>query len=141
MLDPKTSAYTQQSLYSRLGGYDVIAAFIHDLMPRLRTDPVLAVYWKGISDDSAHKGDQLTINFICAAFEGPVHYSGRDMKTAHKGMGITEAEWGIFLPHVAAALDSVGVAAREKAEFLEITASLKWDIVDVPNPDSPIVAA
>ena len=139
MLDPEKSAYTQQSLYSRLGGYDMIAAFIHDLMPRLRTDPVLAVYWKGISDDSAQKGDQLAINFICEALEGPVHYSGRDMKTAHKGMGITEAEWEDFLSHVAATLDSVGVAAREKAEFLEITAGLKWDIVDVPNPDSLVV--
>lgn len=141
MLDPEKSAYTQQSLYSRLGGYEVIAAFIHDLMPRLRTDPVLAVYWKGISDDSAQKGDQLAINFICAALDGPVYYSGRDMKTAHKGMGITEAEWEDFLSHVAAALDSVGVAAREKAELLEITAGLKWDIVDVPNPASLVVTA
>lgn len=130
MLDPENSAYTQQSLYERLGGYDVIATFVHDLMPRLRTDPVLAVYWKGISDDSAYKGDQLLIDFICAAFEGPVHYAGRDMKISHKGMGITEAEWDDFIPHVAEALDSVGVAAREKGEFLEITSGLKWDIVD-----------
>ena len=28
---------------------------------------------------------------------------------SHKGMGITEAEWNIFMPHIAAALDSVGV--------------------------------
>ena len=136
MLDPESSAYTQQSLYKRLGGYDVIAAFVHDLMPRLRTDPLLAVYWKGISDDSARKGDQLLIDFICAAFEGPVYYAGRDMKTSHKGLGITEAEWDDFLPHVAAALDSVGVAPREKAEFLEITAGLKWDIVEAPHSDS-----
>jgi len=133
MLDPESSVHTQQSLYERLGGYDVIAAFVHNLMPRLRTDPMLAVYWKGVSDDSAQKGDQLTINFICVAFGGPVHYSGRDMKTSHKGMGITEPEWDQFMPHVAAALDSVGVASREKTEFLEITAGLKWDIVDVPN--------
>jgi hemoglobin len=103
-------------------------------MPRLRTDPTLAVYWKGISDDSARRGDQLLIDFLCAAFEGPVHYAGRDMKLSHKGLGITEAEWDVFMPHVAAALDSVGVAAREKAEFLEIAAGLKWDIVEVPPP-------
>ena len=133
MLDPESSSYTQQSLYSRLGGYDVIAAFVHDLMPRLRTDPILAVYWKGISEDSARRGDQLTVDFICAAFEGPVYYAGRDMKRSHKGLGISEAEWDIFMPHVAAALDSVGVAPREKAEFLEITAGLKWDIVEVPR--------
>jgi hemoglobin len=137
MLDPEGSAYTQQSLYQRLGGYDVIAAFVHDLMRRLRTDPVLAVYWKGISADSARKGDQLLIDFICAAFEGPVYYAGRDMKTSHVGLGITEGEWEGFMPHVAAALDSVGVAPREKAEFLEITAGLKWDIVEAPSPDTP----
>ena len=73
------------------------------------------------------------IDFICAAFEGPVYYSGRDMKVSHKGLGITEAEWDIFMPHVAAALDGVGVA-REKAEFLEITAGLKWDIVEASRP-------
>src|SRR5690348_6561848 len=121
MLDPDNSAHLQQSLYQRLGGYDAIAAFVHDLMPRLRRDATLAVYWKGISDDSAQRGDQLIVDFLCAAFEGPVHYIGRDMRTSHKGMGITEAEWDILMPHVAAALDSVGVAAREKAEVLEAT--------------------
>ena len=74
------------------------------------------------------------IDFISAAFEGPTYYAGRDMKTSHKGLGITEAEWEIFMPHVAAALDSVGVAPREKAEFLEITQGLKWDIVETPRP-------
>jgi hemoglobin len=134
MLDPENSAYMQQSLYKRLGGYDVIAAFVHDLMPRLRTDPALGVYWKGISEDSARRGDQLLIDFICAVFEGPVYYSGRDMKLSHKGLGITETEWDIFMSYVAPALDSVGVAPREKAEFLDCTAGLKWDIVEVPPP-------
>jgi hemoglobin len=134
MLDPENSTHTQQSLYKRLGGYDLIAAFVHDLMPRLRTDSVLAVYWKGISESSAQRGDQLLIDFISAAFEGPTYYAGRDMKTSHKGLGITEAEWDVFMPHVAAALDSVGVASREKAEFLEITQGLKWDIVEAPRP-------
>src|SRR5215216_5862416 len=133
MLDPESSAYTTESLYKRLGGYDVIAAFVHDLMPRLRTDPALAGYWKGISEDSARRGDQLLIDFICAAFEGPVYYAGRDMKTSHKGLGITEAEWDIFMPHVAAALDSIGVQVREKTEFLECTSGLKWEVVEAPE--------
>ena len=76
MLDPQDSAYAQQSLYRRLGGYDTIATFVHDLMPRLRSDAALAMYWKGISEDSARRGDQLLIDFLCAAFEGPVYYAG-----------------------------------------------------------------
>ena len=134
MLDPESSEYMRQSLYKRLGGYDVIAAFVHDLMPRLRSDPTLAVYWKGISQDSARRGDQLIIDFLCAAFEGPVYYMGRDMKLSHMGMGITEAEWGIFITYVAAALDAVGMAAREKADFLQCADGLKWDIVEAPAP-------
>ena len=133
MIDPDASAHTQQSLYKRLGGYDVIAAFVHNLMPRLRHDPTLWVYWKGISDDSARRGDQLIIDFLCSAFEGPVHYAGRDMRTSHRGMGITETEWDIFMPHVAAALDAVGVATAERTEFLMIADGLKWDIVEPPR--------
>jgi len=76
MLDPQDSAHTQQSLYRRIGGYDTIAAFVHDLMRRLRSDAALAVYWKGIGEDSARRGDQLLIDFLCAAFEGPVYYAG-----------------------------------------------------------------
>jgi hemoglobin len=136
MLDPQDSAYTQQSLYRRLGGYDAIAAFVHDLMPRLRSDAVLAVYWKGIGEDSGRRGDQLLIDFLCAAFEGPVYCMGRDMKLSHKGMGITEAEWAIFMAHVAAALDSAGVAPPDKAEFLQCADGLKWDIAEVPTSAS-----
>jgi hemoglobin len=134
MLDPQNSAYMQQSLYKRLGGYDAIAAFVHELMPRLRSDPGLAVYWKGTSLDSARRGDQLLVDYLCAAFEGPVHYTGRDMKLSHEGMGITEAEWDVFMTHVAATLDSIGVAPRERAEFLQCADGLKWDIVEPPAP-------
>ena len=132
MLDPDDSGYMRQSLYKRLGGYDVIATFVHDLMPRLRGDATLAVYWKGISEDSARRGDQLIIDFLCSAFEGPMYYMGRDMRLSHKGMGITEAEWAIFMMHVAAALDNIGVVPPEKAEFLQCADGLKWEIVEAP---------
>ena len=33
------------TLYSRLGGYDAIAAVTDDLLPRLMSDPLLARFW------------------------------------------------------------------------------------------------
>ena len=33
------------SLYSRLGGYDAIAAVVDDLLPRLRADALLSRFW------------------------------------------------------------------------------------------------
>jgi hypothetical protein len=37
------------------------------------------------------------------------------------------------MPHVAAALDAVGVATAERTEFLMIADGLKWDIVEPPR--------
>lgn len=118
------------SLYKRLGGYDAIAAAVADLMPRLRSDPKLWVYWKGKSLESRRRGDQLLVDFLCAAFGGPVFYAGPDMKASHEGLGITNEEWDITLGHIGATLDALGVAAQEKSEVLAAAASLKGDIVE-----------
>ena len=134
MLDPERSSQTRQSLYARLGGYDGIGRFVHELMPRLRQDPKLAVYWKGKSLDSRRRGDKLLTDFLCAAFEGPVEYFGPDMKTAHEGLGITEEEWNLTLTHIAGSLDAVGVADQDKSEFMECAAGLKPEIVELPAP-------
>jgi hemoglobin len=133
MLDPEKST-TRQSLYARLGGYDGIARFVHELMRSLRADPKLGIYWKGISLDSRRRGDKLLVDFLCAAFEGPVEYTGRDMKISHEGLGITEGEWDMFLAHTAACLDAVGIAERDKSEFMECAAGLKSEIVEAQRP-------
>jgi hemoglobin len=130
MSDQQAIANTADSLYARLGGYDAVAAAVAALMPRLRHDPKLWVYWKGKSLDSRRRGDQLLIDFLCAAFGGPVFYAGPDMRTSHQGLGITNEEWGITLGHIGATLDALGVAAREKGEVLAAAESLKGDIVE-----------
>ena len=130
MLDPEKSLYARQSLYARLGGYDGIAGLVHEFMPRLHKDPKLWVYWKGKSLDSRRRGDKLLIDFLCAAFGGPVEYFGPNMKTGHEGLGITEEEWDLTLDHIAASLDAVGIADPDKTEFMECAAGLKWDIVE-----------
>lgn len=133
MLDPDASTHTQETLYKRLGGYDAIAAAVADLMPRLYNDPTLWIYWKGKSVDSRRKGEQLLVDFLCSAFGGPAYYSGPDMKSSHRGLGITNAEWDLTLRHIAATLDALGVAEREKNEVIEASNSLKWDIVEEPT--------
>ena len=125
MLDP------EKSLYHRFGGYDAVAAFVDDLLPRLLGDPQLAVYWKGKCRDSLNKERQVLVEFLCAAMGGPVNYTGRDMKTSHEGLGITEAEWELFVRHTLATLDNLGTPERERNDLLAAAGSLKGDIVEV----------
>jgi len=37
---------------------------------------------------------QMLVDQVCAATGGPCTYAGRDMVTAHKGMSISDAEFG-----------------------------------------------
>src|SRR5205807_2901739 len=105
---------TKDSLYSRLGGYDAIAAVVDDLLPRLRDDPLLRRFWTSPrSTDSNNRERQLAVDFISAAAGGPTFYLGRDMKTSHKGMGINQEDYAAFKKHLAAILEKFKVPERE----------------------------
>jgi len=131
MLDPNAS------LYERLGGYDGVAAIVDDLLPRLLGDPSLAIYWKGKCKDSLKKDRQLIVEFLGAAFGGPVVYLGRTMKMSHEGLGITDGEWERFIVHVTETLRNQAIPDREANEFLAAADSLKAEIVET-SPRIPM---
>ena len=86
-----------KTLYERLGGYDAICAVSGDLLPRLMSDSRLKRFWDHRGQDGIAREKQLLINFLSASSGGPMYYTGRDMKTCHKGMKIGEADGRHFL--------------------------------------------
>src|SRR6266852_5605473 len=118
------------TLYKRLGGYDAIAAVADDLLPRLMADPQLARFWQNRAEDSLRREKQLLVDFLCASSGGPLYYVGRDMKTSHRGMGISESDWQRFIGHLEATLDNFEVPAPERSAVREFIASTKADIVE-----------
>lgn len=118
------------SLYKRLGGYDAIAAVTDDFIGRMATDKSLGRFFVGHSKESLARIRQLVVDQLCAATGGPCVYIGRDMKSAHQGMGISEADWNAAAAHLVATLDKFKVPAKEKSEVLAAVSSLKNDIVE-----------
>lgn len=125
-----TVSAQHKSLYQRLGGYDALAAVTDDFIGRLASDKDLGRFFVGASDDSKKRIRQLVLDQLCAATGGPCVYIGRDMKTAHKGLKITEKDWDTSAKHLAATLDKFKVSKKEKEEVLAAIASLKKDIVE-----------
>ena len=119
-----------KSLYERLGGYDTIAAVTDELLARLLNDPQLGVFWKGHSENSLRRDRQLVVNYMCEAAGGPVFYTGRDMQTSHKGLGINANDWVVFMQHATAALEKFAVPATERDEVLAFLSSLQGDVVE-----------
>ena len=118
------------SLYERLGGYNAIALVVDDFIGRLVADKQFAKFFGGFSNDSKKRIRQHFVDQLCAATGGPCVYTGRDMKTAHGGLGINEKEWNAGNKHLLAALDKYKVGKKEKDEVLALVMSLKKDIVE-----------
>lgn len=120
---------SEHSLYSRLGGYDAISAVVHELLPRLIADPQLGRFWENRGDDGINREKQLLIDYLCTNAGGPVLYTGRDNKTSHRGMGITEQDWQCFIQHLEATLSHFQVPQSETNEVLSFIETTKNDIV------------
>lgn len=122
-------AQDKPTLYKRLGGYDALAAVTDDFLGRLAPDPKLGRFFVGHSTDSITRIRGHVIDFLCVATKGPCTYSGRDMKTSHTGLKITEEDWDISVNALTATLDKFKVPAAEKGEVLTAVSGLKTDIV------------
>lgn len=132
MFGSSVAAQNSDSLYKRLGGYDALAAVTDDFIGRLATDKTLGRFFVGASDNSKMRIRQLVLDQLCAATGGPCVYIGRDMKTAHKGMGITEEDWNIAVKHLVATMTKFKVPEREQKEVAGALTTLKADIVEKP---------
>lgn len=122
----------EKSLYDRVGGYNALAAVVDDFIGRLVTDKQFEKFFIGQSNDSKKRIRQHILDQFCAATGGPCVYTGRDMKTSHAGLGITNAEWDAAAKHLVASLDKFKVPEKEKGELLSFVTSLKKDIVEKP---------
>ena len=119
------------TLYQRLGGYDAIAAVTDDFIGRLATDPKLQKFFVGASDSSKARIRQLVVDQLCAAAGGPCIYLGRDMRTSHKGLNITEDDWTVAVAAFTASLNKFKVGAPEQRDLAAALAKIKPDIVNV----------
>lgn len=119
-----------KSLYERLGGYDAISAVANDLLPRLQTDPQLGRFWAHRGADGVAREKQLLIDFLCSSSGGPVYYRGRNMVLTHRGMGISESDWNVFLGHAGATLAKFQVGEAEQRDVVNFVLSLKSEIVE-----------
>jgi hemoglobin len=119
-------------LYERLGGKEAITAVVDEFVARVAADNRINGFFAGVASDPKRLADfkGKLVDQICQASGGPCTYKGADMKTAHKGMGVTEAAFGALVEDLIAALDKFNVPAAEKNELLGLLGPMKGDIVE-----------
>jgi len=115
-----------KSLYERLGGKPAIQAVVDDFIGNVAADSRINGFF---AQSDIPRLNRLLVEQICAATGGPCQYSGRDMRTAHADMGITEQHFNALVEDLVASLDKFNVPEREKNELLGALAAMKGEIV------------
>ena len=113
-------------LYDRLGGKPAITAVVDDFTARVAADRRINRFFAN-TDIPAFK--VKLVDQICEASGGPCKYTGKDMKTAHAGMGITDADFNAMIEDLVVTLDKFRVPEKEKGELLGALGPMKKDIV------------
>ncbi|HMF27918.1 MAG TPA: group 1 truncated hemoglobin [Candidatus Cybelea sp.] len=117
------------SLYKQLGGYDAIAAVSADFIKRLASNPKLSRFFVGLNDEHKALVQQRVVEFICFKTGGPCIYTGRDMKTAHAGLRITEDDWNAAIADFKATEAQFNIPPDLRAQLEAFLTQLKPDIV------------
>ena len=115
-----------KTLYERLGGKPALQAVVGELWNNVAADARINGRFKNTKPEAF--GGQL-VDFLCQASGGPCQYKGKDMKAAHTGMKLTDAEFNALAEDTTKALDKFKVPAKEKGEVIGLLASLKGDVV------------
>lgn len=123
------SVAAEKTLYEKLGGKQAIDAVVVELTNKMMKDSQLGKYCNGFSKEKVERNRQLVASFICKATGGPCDYKGKDMKSAHAGLNLTDKDWDRFVQLTQETLNQFKVPADVQKEFLSAVSPLKDQIV------------
>jgi hemoglobin len=123
----------QRTLYERLGGKGAITAVVDTFVARVAADARIN---KKFARSDIPRVKSMIVDQICSATGGPCTYTGRDMKEAHRNMGVTEGEFNALVEDLVAALNRFNVGKAEQDELLAILGSMKSAIVERPTMET-----
>ena len=135
-LSPLPAAQAKEkTLYERLGGKRAIAAGGGRIrrVEVASADTRINSYFAAAAADPQRLASfkmKLADQILLEASGGPCKYAGKDMKTAHLGMGITGPQFDALVGDLVGALDKFKVGEKEKNDLLGALGPMKTDIVE-----------
>lgn len=108
-------------------GRDGISRVVDELVDRSLTDPRIKDIFA--SHDMVRLRRTLKEQF-CYILNGGCDYTGRDMKSAHKDLGVQNADFNALVEHLQLAMDHEKIAFRDQNRFLAKLAPMQRQAVE-----------
>lgn len=115
-----------QTIFEKYGGQETVNKLVDAFYVRMLADDNVKGFFEGV-DMNKLKGHQQ--KFIAFAIGGPNNYEGRDMKTAHLGMGLNDSHYDSLVDNLSDAMDSLGVSEDDIVAVVAKVESLRNDVL------------
>ena len=120
--DPALKAY-----FSAFGGKAGLQSMVNDFMANLMADPRTRPFFAHVDRD--HIKHELVDQF-CVILDGPCTYTGASMAEAHKGLGISRADFNALVEDLQKAMTRHHVPFRAQNKLLAKLAPMHRVIIE-----------
>ena len=112
-------------VFKQFGGREGLVALMDDFMVQLLADPRTRPFFAE-ADQARIKGH--LVEQFCVILGGDCTYTGRDMKTAHAGMGVDRAAFNALVEDLQVAMNKRGIPFRAQNKLLAELAPMHREI-------------
>lgn len=126
----------KKTMWDRLGGETGVRKVVDDFVFVAAEDKKVNFFRDGkvkLDGKGVQHLKQMLVELISANTGGPLKYTGKDMKEAHKGMMITDAEFDALRDILVATLKKHKVSDEDIAALGKVVESTRKDIVEAPK--------
>ena len=129
----KWVAAREGSLYHKLGGWKSIDAAVDAFYVKVLADKRVNHFFEDINMSKQHRKQK---EFLSAALGGPIPWTGKDMRKAHDGMGLTEEHFNAIAENLIATLKDLKVSQELIDQVIAVVATTKDDVLGRPKKAS-----
>ena len=117
-----------QTLFDKYGGVPVVTEIVRDFYKRVMRRPNLRRYFVNVPLENVIHHQIAFVSMVLG--KTPHDYSGRSMREAHRGIGVTSASFELAAQLLSDTLVSAEVEPADIDVIMAKVASLRSDIVE-----------
>jgi len=128
---PEIAVVVEKSIFEKLGGEEGISAAVEQIVAKHLENEQIKHYFISLKENPEYFNQfkQHVKDFLAAGTGGATEYKGRDMKSSHKGLNLSEADFLSAIDDILFVLDDNKVDRVSRNELLAILYSMKGTII------------
>lgn len=120
---------TDSKLFAEFGGRAGLVKIVDDMFVNVDADPRINTFF---DPKKREHTKAMLVEQFCVVLGGGCTYTGKDMKAAHKDLGVQKADVFALIENLQKAMDKNGVPFSAQNKLLAALAPQHRDIVEKP---------